>query len=168
MPGGSSASIAASPSTRSGQRSGFGIGGRAGGAAAAPWYVADKDMARNALIVVQDPDHPLLLSDAFDVEQLHWYSRHDAAQRSNARSRRATGRAICLPCCGPCRERAPTGRRVSLSEPRAPSRPASTPCSIEATCCLGGGVIAQRFNSRSARPPPGGITYNSVFSAEGS
>ncbi len=36
-----------------GQRSGLGIGGR-GGSAAAPWYVADKDAARNALIVVQD------------------------------------------------------------------------------------------------------------------
>ncbi len=54
-----------------GQRSGIGLGGRAG-SAAAPWYVADKDMERNALIVVQDQDHPLLLSDAFDVEQLRW------------------------------------------------------------------------------------------------
>src|SRR4029077_2663893 len=54
-----------------GQRSGIGIGGRTG-AAAAPWYVADKDTERNALIVVQDQDHPLLLSDAFDVERMHW------------------------------------------------------------------------------------------------
>ncbi len=48
-----------------GQRSGLGLGGRAG-TAAAPWYVADKDTERNALIVVQDQDHPLLMSDAFD------------------------------------------------------------------------------------------------------
>src|SRR3974377_1170665 len=41
-----------------GQRSGLGLGGRAG-AAAAPWYVADKIPTRNALIVVQEPDHPL-------------------------------------------------------------------------------------------------------------
>ena len=54
-----------------GQRSGLHIGGRVG-AAAAPWYVAAKQPERNALIVVQDPDHPLLLSDAFDVEDLHW------------------------------------------------------------------------------------------------
>ncbi len=56
-----------------GQRSGLGIGGRAG-RAAAPWYVARKDPSRNALIVVQDQDHPLLLSDSFDVEELHWLS----------------------------------------------------------------------------------------------
>ena len=55
----------------------LGVGGRAG-AAAAPWYVADKDGARNALIVVQDQDHPLLLSDAFDVEQMHWLNVRDA------------------------------------------------------------------------------------------
>src|SRR6201999_4388590 len=54
-----------------GQRSGLHIGGRAG-SAAAPWYVADKHAERNALIVVQDPDHALLLSDGFDVEKAHW------------------------------------------------------------------------------------------------
>src|SRR5208282_5207500 len=54
-----------------GQRAGLKIGGRAG-AAAAPWYVADKDLARNALIVVQRPDHPLLLSSAFEVAEIHW------------------------------------------------------------------------------------------------
>ena len=77
-----------------GQRSGLGIGGRAG-AAAAPWYVADKDMARNALIVVQDQDHPLLLSDSFDVraDALDG-SRRCRRIRSSARSRRAIGRTI--------------------------------------------------------------------------
>ena len=54
-----------------GQRSGLRVGGRAG-AAAAPWYVAAKDARRNALIVVQDPEHPLLMSDTFDVEHTHW------------------------------------------------------------------------------------------------
>ena len=63
-----------------GQRSGLRIGGRAG-SAAAPWYVADKDTQRNALIVVQDQDHPLLLSDAFDVEQMRWLHAGDAADQ---------------------------------------------------------------------------------------
>src|SRR3984957_5215192 len=64
-----------------GQRSGLGLGGRAG-TAAAPWYVADKDTERNALIVVQHQDHPLLLSDAFDVEQMHWLNGCGAADRA--------------------------------------------------------------------------------------
>ena len=49
-----------------GQRSGLGLGGVAD-AADAPWYVADKDGARNALIVVESPEHPLLLSSGFCV-----------------------------------------------------------------------------------------------------
>src|SRR5271165_5623670 len=60
-----------------GQRSGLHVGGRAD-AAAAPWYVAAKDASRNALIVVQDPEHPLLMSDAFEVEEPHWLDEREA------------------------------------------------------------------------------------------
>ena len=60
-----------------GQRSGLKVGGRAG-AAAAPWYVADKITARNALIVVQDHEHALLMSDEFSVEQMHWIDPGEA------------------------------------------------------------------------------------------
>ena len=54
-----------------GQRQGLGIGGVAG-AAEAPWFVAAKDPIRNALIVVQGQDHPMLYSDSLSGEQLHW------------------------------------------------------------------------------------------------
>src|ERR1700723_2870160 len=60
-----------------GQRSGLRVGGRAG-AASAPWYVAGKIMARNAPTVVPNQNHPRLLSDAFDVEQMHWINPADA------------------------------------------------------------------------------------------
>ena len=47
-------------------------GPRASAACAAPtekpWYVAGKDLARNVLIVVQDHDHPLLLSNEIRTE----------------------------------------------------------------------------------------------------
>ena len=54
-----------------GQRGGLQIGGRAGHAEQ-PWYVAAKDPARNALIVVQGHDHPLLASAALVTESWHW------------------------------------------------------------------------------------------------
>ena len=54
-----------------GQRRGLGIGGRHG-ASQAPWYVAAKDPARNALIVVQGHDHPALLSRGLRVRDMHW------------------------------------------------------------------------------------------------
>src|SRR6202050_1867886 len=62
-----------------GQRSGLRVGGRAG-AAAAPWYVAAKDAKRNALIAVQDPEHPLLMSDGFDVVEVRWLSAPQALE----------------------------------------------------------------------------------------
>ena len=78
-----------------GQRSGLRIGGRTG-AAAAPWYVADKQPERNVLIAVQDHAHPLLMSDAFDVEELHWLDQATGggviARRYNTHAARGAGR----------------------------------------------------------------------------
>jgi tRNA-specific 2-thiouridylase len=54
-----------------GQRQGLGVGGRKG-AADEPWYVADKDLERNVLIVVQGQNHPRLLSQALESEPVHW------------------------------------------------------------------------------------------------
>lgn len=54
-----------------GQRGGLEIGGRAGHAAQ-PWYVAAKHPARNALIVVQGHDHPLLQSTGLESGVASW------------------------------------------------------------------------------------------------
>jgi tRNA-specific 2-thiouridylase len=54
-----------------GQRQGLGIGGRRSHADA-PWYVAAKDVSRNALIVVQGHDHPLLLTHAINTCPIVW------------------------------------------------------------------------------------------------
>jgi len=54
-----------------GQRQGLGIGGRADGNAGA-WYVAGQDLARNALIVVQGREHPLLWHAALSAGSPSW------------------------------------------------------------------------------------------------
>ena len=54
-----------------GQRQGLGIGGRAG-SDAAPWYVVDKDLGANRLVVAQGHDHPRLLRDRLEASELHW------------------------------------------------------------------------------------------------
>jgi len=61
-----------------GQRRGLGIGGVAG-TAEAPWFVACKDPARNALILVQGHDHPLLMSSGLDVGPPHWIAAEPPA-----------------------------------------------------------------------------------------
>ncbi|MBV6423591.1 MAG: tRNA-specific 2-thiouridylase MnmA [Steroidobacteraceae bacterium] len=54
-----------------GQRGGLDIGGQAGHPEGA-WYVAHKDTARNALVVVQGHDHPLLLARTVITGRVHW------------------------------------------------------------------------------------------------
>ena len=53
-----------------GQRQGLGVGGRRD-AGDAPWYVADKDLDANALIVVQG-EHPLLFSAGIEATDASW------------------------------------------------------------------------------------------------
>jgi tRNA-specific 2-thiouridylase len=151
-----------------GQRSGLGLGGRAG-TAAAPWYVAAKDTERNALIVVQDQDHPLLKSDAFDVEQMHWLNSSDAAQQPLECAVKTRYRQTDLACSVqlPAPQNG-AGRnwRVTLSEPARAVTPGQYAVFYRGARCLGGGVIAQRFNSRLASQARA-MTYNSRFTAEG-
>ncbi len=62
-----------------GQRKGLGIGGLKD-ASDDPWYVVDKDVGANTLIVGQGHNHPLLMSRSLTCRQLHWVSREEPAQ----------------------------------------------------------------------------------------
>ncbi|MGK0674001.1 MAG: tRNA 2-thiouridine(34) synthase MnmA [Halothiobacillaceae bacterium] len=54
-----------------GQRQGLGIGGLRG-FSEEPWFVVDKDLANNRLIVTQGTDHPSLYRPALLASQVHW------------------------------------------------------------------------------------------------
>ncbi len=54
-----------------GQRRGLGIGGAGNGGR---WYVADKDLKNNELIVVQEPSHPVLYSKALNAKKFSFIS----------------------------------------------------------------------------------------------
>ena len=54
-----------------GQRRGLGIGGKKNGSEAA-WYVIDKDVKRNTLIVAQGSFHKKLFNKTLVCDQLHW------------------------------------------------------------------------------------------------
>jgi len=153
-----------------GQRSGLGIGGRAG-AAAAPWYVAGKNPLRNALVAVQDPDHPLLLSDAFDVEHVRWLDAADDVGRPlecavKTRYRQADLPCTVLPAAAHGRG-ASHERRVILRNPARAVTPGQYGVFYSGARCLGGGVIARRFNSHAPHATRE-FAYNSQFSMEGS
>jgi tRNA-uridine 2-sulfurtransferase len=147
-----------------GQRSGLGLGGRAG-AAEAPWYVAAKDTDRNALIVVQDHDHPLLMSDSFIVEDMHWLVAPDGTERDCAVKTRY--RQSDLPCSVRLER---TGRwHVTLSQPARAVTPGQYAVFYADDLCLGGGVIAERHPlGAGTRPAERSLSYSSLFSLEGS
>lgn len=140
-----------------GQRSGLGIGGRAG-ARAAPWFVAAKEPQRNALIVVQDRCHPLLLSDAFEVEDIHWLT--DIAPDDFECAVKTRYRQNDLACRI---HAAGSTVRVHLREAASAVTPGQYAVFYDGEVCLGGGVIARRHNSRYLNGAPPGervIAYN--------
>lgn len=60
-----------------GQRKGLGIGGihgNTGKNSGEPWYVVDKNLDDNSLVVAQGKNHPLLFKDALVCSQIHWIS----------------------------------------------------------------------------------------------
>jgi tRNA-specific 2-thiouridylase len=145
-----------------GQRSGLHIGGRAG-SAAAPWYVADKVAARNALIVVQNQDHPLLMSDRFEVEEVHWLDVTAEGRAPFDCAVKTRYRQSDLACTV-----SPAGAhwQVQLRQSARAVTPGQYAAFYQGERCLGGGIIARRFNVAASEAR--GINYNAHFSAEGS
>jgi tRNA-specific 2-thiouridylase len=122
-----------------GQRQGIAVGG-VRGAAEKPWYVAAKDVRRNALIVVQDADHPLLLTDGLETEPAHWIAggppRLDGAFRCSVKLRY---RQADQPCTVTVR----TDGTCAVVTDRAQRAvtPGQSAVFYEGETCLGGAVI---------------------------
>jgi tRNA-specific 2-thiouridylase len=119
-----------------GQREGLQIGGRAG-RAPLPWFVARKDAARNALIVVQGHEHPLLFSSALTTGQMHWLSppRPEAFPcAAKVRYRQADQPAWLEP-------RADGTARIRFEKPQRAVTPGQFAVIYDGQRCLGGAVI---------------------------
>ena len=78
-----------------GQRKGLGIGGTKDGSED-PWYVVDKDVENNILVVAQGHDHPRLMSVGLIAQQLHWVDREPLKGTLRCTVKRATVRPIFL------------------------------------------------------------------------
>ncbi len=118
-----------------GQRGGLRIGGRKHHADL-PWYVAAKDRARNALIVVQGGDHPLLLTREFRTTPLTWLTDPPPAQfvaQVQIRHRQT-------PVPAEIRWDA-SGATVSVHEPLRAVAPGQYAALYQEDVCLGGAVI---------------------------
>jgi tRNA-specific 2-thiouridylase len=120
-----------------GQRHGLGIGGTRDGTDA-PWFVAGKDMARNALVAVQGHAHPLLYRRDVDVIDMHWIAGAPpaAATRLTAKTRYRMPAAACI------LDAAPPGARAMFASPQWAPTPGQYLVLYDGDVCLGGGVIA--------------------------
>ena len=119
-----------------GQRSGLAIGGQSGHAEA-PWYVALKDSARNALIVVQDHEHPLLLQQRVVTGPAHWLMPAPTGElRAEVKLRYRQADQACRVTT------LPQGLlQIDCLEPQRAVTPGQFAVLYQGTRCLGGAVI---------------------------
>ena len=120
-----------------GQRQGLGIGGGKD-SSGLPWFVANKDMANNKLIVVQGHDHPLLLKPELSAIEMHWISGNvpDTGRDYAAKTRYRQQDA-------PCRIDVDTisDARFSFTSPQWAVTPGQSVVAYDGEVCLGGGII---------------------------
>jgi len=122
-----------------GQRKGIGIGGvKGGGRDGDAWYVADKDMAKNELVVVSGRDHPLLQSKGLRAADLSWISGSapDASLAYTAKTRYRQADA-------PCRivRVEDDFLELGFEQPQWAVTPGQSAVLYQGEICLGGGVI---------------------------
>ena len=125
-----------------GQRQGLGIGG-VKDAPDEPWYVLDKDLDHNVLIVGQGHDHPLMLHNVLEAGQLDWCSNRPLTRtlrcRAKTRYRQADQDCAVIPL-GPDR------CKVVFDQAQRAITPGQSVVFYDGEICLGGGVIESKSN----------------------
>lgn len=125
-----------------GQRQGLGIGGVAG-ADEAPWYVVEKDLARNALIVAQGHQHPALFHDWLLCADVNWINEPPALPwRGTATIRYRQPDQHCT-----VTDQGDGTLRVRFQRPQRAVTPGQAICFYADEVCLGGGRIIERGRS---------------------
>jgi len=122
-----------------GQRQGLGIGGTKEGFGK-PWFVLEKNMANNTLIVVQGHDHPKLFQPALAASDLTWISGK-APHCGWVYAAKTRYRQSDAPC-----SIAKIGEvkcEIEFAQSQWAVTPGQSVVVYESKVCLGGGVITE-------------------------
>ncbi len=121
-----------------GQRKGIGIGGQKN-EKELPWYVIEKDLTRNELIVGQEHNHPKLMHKSLRCQQLHWVT--DAPTfplQCAAKTRYRQAQETCMVMKINADE-----YQVDFIEPQWAMTPGQSVVFYQGEQCLGGGIITK-------------------------
>ncbi len=125
-----------------GQRQGLGIGGTEPGKDE-PWYVIDKQLDSNRLVVAQGVDHPRLYHSKCNIAGLHWISQPagEAGFECSAKTRYRQQDAS-------CRLISVDGETATIEfeRPQRAITPGQALVFYQGEQCLGGGTIEAAFD----------------------
>ncbi len=123
-----------------GQRQGLRIGGKRDGAGT-PWFVADKRMTENELVVVQGHDHPLLLKSRLAAADVSWISGKKPSPNSQygAKTRYRQADAACTLDVDVTDST--SGFTLAFDAPQWAITPGQSAVMYRGEVCLGGGII---------------------------
>jgi tRNA-specific 2-thiouridylase len=119
-----------------GQRKGIGVGGTAGGSPEA-WYVAEKRMGSNELVVVQGHDHPLLMKTSLRAADASWTAEApEEGRKLSGKTRYRQADAACTVA-----DASGDGISVDFSAPQWAVTPGQSVVLYDRDVCLGGAII---------------------------
>src|SRR5262245_18812369 len=115
-----------------GQRKGIGLGGPG-----EPWYVAEKKLKENELVVVRGHDHPLLLKKSLEAADASWIA--SAPAEGIHLSGKTRYRQADAPCM--LRKVLDSEIEVDFPAPQWAVTPGQSVVLYDGEVCLGGGII---------------------------
>ncbi len=124
-----------------GQRQGLGIGG-VKGASEAPWYVVDKDIDRNILIIAQGSNNSRLFNTGLTTSNIHWVDGIEPHMPYScmAKTRYRQADQNCSI------DQTADGYQVIFDQPQRAITPGQSVVFYKEEVCLGGGIIENAFN----------------------
>lgn len=134
-----------------GQRQGLGIGGSGSGE---PWFVVDKDLHSNTLIVAQGEQHPRLYSFGLIVRELHWIGTIPDALRNMTETFTCTAKfRYRQPDQDVTIHRLPDGTfSIAFHVPQRSITPGQSVVLYDGEVCLGGGIIEEALKNGQPYP----------------